>query len=86
MAPLESLPSGTKVDMHIGIPGAYVSSQPGAQLNGTATVVRCELPGVKTEHAFGSKVAVRFSEKPKITARITDALSAFVPVGKPNFF
>ena len=71
MAPLEMLPSGTKVDMQIGIPSAYISSLPGAQLNSPAMVVRSEPIEMKTAHVFGSKVALKFLDKPKITTKIT---------------
>ena len=71
VAPVESLPSGTKVDMQIGIPSAHVSSVPGAQLNCAAVVVRSELVDTKKDTMFGSRVALKFIEKPKITTRVT---------------
>lgn len=64
-------PSGTHVEMQIGIPSSFAASLPGAQLNVSAEVVRSESVDITAENMYGSMIALRFLGKPTITTNIT---------------
>ena len=67
----ETLETGTKVDVHVGIPSAYAASLPAAQLNGEAVVVRAERVDPLEKEAYGVRIALKFTDKPSLSTDVS---------------
>ena len=67
----DMLGAGTEVNVSIGIPSAYAASLPAAQLDTVAVVLRSEPVGPDEEHAFGANVALKFTEKLRLSTHLS---------------
>ena len=67
----DMLEQGAEVDVSIGIPSAYAVSLPAAQLDTVAVVVRSERIEPDEGVMFGANVALRFTERPSLSTRLS---------------
>ena len=68
---MDSLETGTRVSVLMGIPSAFAASLPAAQLNGEAIVVRSERLDPRTNEGLGNEIALKFVRKPYLTTEVS---------------